>query len=161
MEGLACGLLLREEVMAQILVSYFMNSRRSTPYGLRIWDDGRIESFDTSHETVDARGKIKTEAVTPGWYPLGEMSIDQLDEVRKAVDAVNFAAMPSVIKTEDTLHADPTVSEWVAKTPQGQVNVKVPQWAPLPPGAEPLAKLVTIITNIVSEGADDDDDDEE
>ena len=146
--------------MAQILVSYLMNSRRSTPYGLRIWDDGRVESFDTSHETVDARGRVKTEAVQPGWYELGELNISQLDEIRKAVDAVNFDAMPRIIKTDDTLHADPTVSEWIAKTATGQVNVKVPQWAPLPPGAEPLAKLVTTITHIVSEGADDDDDDE-
>lgn len=51
--------------MAQLLVSYFMQNRRSVPYGLRIWDDGRVESFDLAHENTDDRGHTSTEDVKP------------------------------------------------------------------------------------------------
>lgn len=147
--------------MAQVLVSYLMNSRRSLPYGLRIWDDGRLESFDTTHETVDERGGVKSRQVQPGWYELGELNVKQLDQIKQAIAAIDFAAMPRVITTDDTLHSDPTASEWVIRTSTGPVNIKIPQWAPLPDGAEPLAKLVNVISHVVSADVIFDDEDDE
>lgn len=136
--------------MAELLVSYHMQGHNSEPYGIRVWEDGRAESFRTSRRVKDSSGQHVTERLPPDWYPLAELGEGALAEIQTAVENAHFEDMPAIIPAEQSLSSDYTQSEWHALTEDGPKAVVVERWAPLPEAAQPLAELIAQLTKIIN-----------
>lgn len=135
--------------MAQLLVSYLLRPPRGDAFGIRIWDDGKVETFASSWRTKNAAGEHVTEPLIPGWHPLTEVGDNALKLIRRAVAEVDFQALPEVIPAE--VNGSGTTADWEALTEEGPAKTRVTSWDPLPSAARPLARLIEDLTTIINQ----------
>jgi len=136
--------------MAELLVSFIIRSRRTSPTGQRIWEDGLAEGYWTSRLEKGDDGAYRPQPVPPGWYELVKLNSAQLEAVKGAIDAADVSSMPAHIDSVAEGQSDPSWAEWQIQTDDGLKTVRVAQWGPLDERAEPLMDLLLQITNTVN-----------
>jgi hypothetical protein len=136
--------------MAELLVSFIIRSRRTSPTGQRVWEDGLAEGYWTSRLEKGDDGVYRPQPVPPGWYELVRLSSAQLEAVQEAIDAADVSSMPAHIDTVAEGQSDSSWAEWQIQTDDGLKSVRVAQWGPLDERAAPLMDLLMQITNTVN-----------
>ena len=139
--------------MPNLLVSYTITQRLAPPFGQRVWDNGLAETYQTSRRFKDVDGVHRTMPVTPAWYRVASLGEAQLEALRAAIAAVNPAEIPEEIATVVPGLRDISAAEWQVDTPAGLKQIRVAQWGPLDPAAEPLMGLVDRMGAIVAVAA--------
>lgn len=136
--------------MEHPLVSYLVRARHATPYGQRVWPDGRAEAYRTSRRVRDESGSYHTEQLPPDWYPLTTLSVPQLDAIKDALEAANVYKMPKNIDTVDPTVSDSASAEWQVSTSDGLKTITVAQWGPLADAARPLMDVLNRMAEIIN-----------
>jgi len=138
--------------MADLIVSYFIESPVSEPHGQRIWEDGKVENFRTSKYVKGSDGKYHDEPVVPDWYPIASLSPSQVEAVRQAVADSNLDNLPShLLDRAESSDLYPETAEWKFLSQTNvQKTVKIDEWAPVGPTQGPLLRLVQRVGDIVS-----------
>jgi hypothetical protein len=138
--------------MADLIVSYYIESPVATPHGQRIWDDGKVENFRTSKYVKGSDGKYHDEPVVPDWYEVAILSQSQVDAVRQAVADSNLDQLPLRLaasgKSSD-LYPEAATWQFMSED-DGQKTVEIEDWSPVGPTQGPLLQLVQRLGEIVS-----------
>ena len=136
--------------MPNLLPSYKILHALAEPFGQRVWDDGVAEVYQTSERFKDLDGQHRTRAVTPDGYPVATLNAEQLDAIRGAVAVAAPQEIPTDIPTLDPGYSDISSAVWQVSTPGGLREIRVAQWGPLDPAAEPLNDLVKRMGMVVA-----------
>lgn len=132
--------------MADLIVSYLVRSPTGTPFGHRVWSDGKAEVYQTSEPKRQPDGSIEYEAVHPDFYPVAQLNAQYVEAIRSAVNTSGLSALPNNVRTRGTGNTDSGSAEWQF---QDGGRVRTIQVAPWPPANdEPTVALMTLIHRI-------------
>jgi hypothetical protein len=140
--------------MPKLLISYFIQGRRTAPFGQRIWESGAAETFQTTRRVKGEDGEHRTVSVPPDWYPVATLSEAQLEALRQAIAEAHVGEIPADISTVDPGHTDVSSAEWRVAGPAGLREIHVAQWGRgLDDAARPLLGLVNKMGMLVAMAA--------
>jgi hypothetical protein len=139
--------------MRKLLLSYMIIPSLAASFGQRVWDDGVAETYQTTEWFKDDDGEQRTRPVTPDWYQVATLNEAQLEAIREAVAGAKAEEIPVEIPTVDPRVSDPSSAVWQVDTPDGLREIRVAQWGPLDPAAEPLNELVKRMGMVVAVAA--------
>ncbi len=140
--------------MPKLLISYFIQGRRTAPFGQRIWESGAAETFQTTRRVKGEDGEHRTVSVPPDWYPVATLSEAQLEALRQAIAEAHVGEIPADISTVDPGYSDVSSAEWRVAGPAGLREIRVAQWGRgLDDAARPLLGLVNKMGMLVAMAA--------
>jgi hypothetical protein len=132
--------------MADLVVSYVVQSRTGTPYGHRIWSDGTAEGYQVSKPVRRPDGSFEYQSVHPDFYPVARLSAAQVEAVRSAVESSRLAGLPENVRSKGTNNSDADSIDWQLAGNDGVRTVHVAPWPPA--NDEPVAALTTLVQRI-------------
>lgn len=132
--------------MADLIVSYLVQSPTGAPYGHRIRSDGVAEGYQVSKPVRKTDGSFEYQAVHPDFYPVARLSPQQVEAVRGAVDAAGLPALPDNVRARGTSSTDAGSVEWQIHDGEGVRTIRVAPWPPA--NDEPTFALMTLILRI-------------
>ena len=132
--------------MADLIVSYLVQSPTGTPFGHRILSDGTAEGYQVSKPVRKADGSFEYQAVTPGFYPVARLSSQQVEAVRKAVEGAGLPTMPDTVRARGTSSTDAGSAEWQIQIGGKARTIQVAPWPPA--SDEPVAALMNLVLRI-------------
>jgi len=136
--------------MAEIIVSYFVQHMKGSAYGQRVWDNGQVENYLTQRMAKASDGSYRMEAVTPGWYPIAQLSHVQLIALQQAISYSNLPNLPEHIPPDPALKENTGESaQWQVHGSAGLRTITIEHWAPIGEVQGPLRWLVERMGQIV------------
>jgi hypothetical protein len=140
--------------MPKLLISYFIQGRRTAPFGQRIWESGVAETYQTTRRVKGEDGEHRTVSVPPDWYQVATLSEAQLEALRLAIAEAHVGAIPTDISKVDPAFSDVSSAVWQVAGPGGLREIRVAQWGrSLDEAARPLLGLVTKMGMLVAMAA--------
>ncbi len=136
--------------MAEIIVSYLVQHHSGSMYGQRVLDNGQVENYLTTRMIKGNDGQYHNEKVTPGWYPIAQLSPAQVAAVQQAVTYSNLPHLGNNIPPDPNLKENTGErAQWQVQTPAGIKTVDIDHWAPVGDIQGPLRWLVERMGQIV------------
>ena len=120
-----------------ILVSYLVREPMADPTGFRVWTDGSVEVYRSSRRSRDDKGVIRTQPLSPNWYPLTHLSDEDVTTLQ-----MTLATLDDYPERVGSLTG--VVAVW-----QLGEQALVAQWRPLPPEMRPLFNLSQQVNQMV------------
>lgn len=128
--------------MSDLIISYFVESMRSTPYGQRIWSDGRVENFFAKRTPPGEASH------GPDWHPVTQLSEVQVQAMQQSIAAADLNSLLDV-KMDSDQTATGESAEWQILLDDELETIKLPIWSPGTPQQRPLMVLLERMGEIV------------
>jgi len=136
--------------MPDLIISYFVQSPHGNPYGNRIYEDGKVESYRVSKLVKSASGAYQDEPVTPGWYPIAKLNETQLGAARQAVEASDVRHMPEKVIGNPGNTSDPAKGELQVRSDSGVRKITVEPWFPGGETGQALFNLTRELNDLIN-----------
>ncbi|MBE2182270.1 MAG: hypothetical protein IAE89_02480 [Anaerolineae bacterium] len=137
--------------MTDLLFSYLVRDSTSDPYGQRLYDDGKVESYRVSRLVKSASGAYQEQPVTPGWYPAATLNEDQLAQSRAAIEASGVRGMPAKVTGSANNTSDLASGEIEVMTGDGLHKMTVKPWYPGGDTGRRLFHLISQLNNLITQ----------
>lgn len=132
--------------MADLVVSYLVQTPHGNPYGHRIWADGKAEGYQVSKPVRKGDGSFEYQSVEPGFYPIATLSAQQVESLKREVNASGLSDLEGDVRAKGASTTDAGSIEWQIAGEGGKRTIRIAPW-PAADG-EPLSSLVTLIQHI-------------
>jgi hypothetical protein len=136
--------------MAQIVVSYYVETLRGSAFGQRVWDNGLVENYLGTRVIKSSDGSHQQVQVTPGWYAIAQLSGAQVSAVRHAAERAHLPELPEHIAPDAALNEHTGQSaQWQVLTEAGLKTITIEHWAPVGEVQGALRALIERMGQIV------------